>query len=466
MALALLVSIAQAGVAHAEGLPVAAWMTTADQRHLLARQPDRSFSTTAAPAAATVDVDDARVYQEIDGFGAALTESSAWLLANELDTTTRAAVMARLFDPTDGIGLSYLRVPMGASDFAPTAGTYDDVPSGQQDPTLARFSIARDRASVLPVLKQALALNPRLKLMATPWSAPAWMKSTGTLNGGSLRPNAHAAYAAYFVRFVQAYQQEGIAVDAVTLQNEPRHETSAYPSMRLEAAQATALVKEHLGPAFARAGLATKIVGWDHNWSEVDYPLELLADPAARKYVAGSAFHCYAGDVSAQSRVHDAHPDKDVYFTECSGGDWSPDFGTNLKWNVKNLVIGATRNWARTVVLWNLALDEDGGPRSGGCPDCRGVVTVRGPSDVAANVEFYALAHASKFVVPGARRIGSTGTDTLIDNVAFRNPDGSRILLLLNSGDADRSVTVRSGGQSFVYTLPAGAVVTFTWLGA
>jgi glucosylceramidase len=356
---------------------------------------------------------------------------------------------------------------MGASDFALSDYTYDDVPAGQTDVDLARFSIEHDRAYILPVLKQAMASNAQLKVMGSPWSAPAWMKSGGSLFGGTLSSSAYAPYAAYFVKFIQAYRQAGVSIDAVTVQNEPRHESSAYPTMRLEQADATRFVRDHLGPAFAGAGIGTKIVVWDHNWDNPGYPIGILDDSGARPYVAGSAFHCYAGEVTAQSRVQAAYPDKAIYLTECTGGDWSKNFGNNLQWGTQNLIIGATRNWARTVLQWNLALDTSAGPQNGGCSNCRGVVTINQRSGaVAYNVEYYTLGHASKFVRPGARRIGSnTFGSGSIENVAFRNPDRSLVLVTLNSGTSTRTFKVRWSGQAFTYTLAPGAVATFTWAG-
>jgi glucosylceramidase len=397
------------------------------------------------------------------GFGAAMTDSAAWLITNRLGSSARDALMTRLFHPQRGIGLSYVRVPMGASDFALANYTYDDMPVGQTDPTLAHFSIEHDRAYILPLLRRARALNPQVGVMASPWSAPAWMKTSGSLFGGGLRPEFSSAYATYFAKFVQAYAQEGVRVDAVTLQNEPHHESTTYPSMRLDAGIAVAFARDYLVPALRGTGLSTKVLVWDHNWDEPEYPLAVLGDPATRAALAGTAFHCYAGDVAAQSRVHDAFPDKDIYFTECSGGGWATNFGANLRWNVSNLIIGATRNWAKTVLLWNLALDAGSGPQNGGCTNCRGVVTIKSASSVAYNVEYYALGHASKAVLPGARRIASPSYGGAIEDVAFRNPDGSKALVALNASSTTQSIRVRWNGQAFTYSLPAGAVATFLW---
>lgn len=454
----------------ATGPAVKVWVTTGDQRLLLAPQADGSFASDANNGGATytIDVDETQQFQEVAGFGAALTDSSAWLLSRRLTATARTTAMAKLFDPVAGIGLSYLRLPMGATDFALSDYTYHDLPAGVVDPTLTRFSIQHDRAYILPVLKQAMGLNPKLRVMASPWSAPAWMKTSNSLFYGSLRRDAYPAYAAYLTKFLQAYKQEGVPIDTLTLQNEPHFESWSYPSMRVSAADAAALVKDHVGPALANSGTGTKLLIWDHNWDEPQYPIAVLNDPGANRYVAGSGFHCYAGGVAAQSQVRQAHPTKDIYLTECSGGGWMTDFGTNMRWTASNLIIGGMRHWAKTVLLWNLALDTRSGPQNGGCTNCRGVVTVRSFSSVAYNVEYYVLGHASKFVVPGARRIGSTSFNPgRVESVAFRNPDGSKVLIVLNGAwGGSEQVKIRWAGQSFKYTLPAGTLATFTWAAA
>ncbi|GAA4187643.1 ricin-type beta-trefoil lectin domain protein [Streptosporangium oxazolinicum] len=435
------------------------WVTTADGGKLLQQQPAVTFGADSG-SASTIDVSDAAAYQTMDGFGASFTDSSAWLVANRLSTGQRAALMDKLFDRGSGIGLSLLRQPMGTSDFALSNYTYDDSCCD-----LGGFSIDHDRSAIIPVLKQAKSRNADLKIMGTPWSPPAWMKTNNSLVGGKLRTDRYAAFADYFVKYAQAYAAEGLPIYAVTLQNEPHHE-APYASMRMEPGEQAAVVKNHLGPAFAAAGLSTKIIAWDHNWDEPNYPIEVLNDAGAKRYLAGSAFHCYAGDVGAQSAVHNAHPDRDIWFTECSGGNWATDFGANLKWNLQNLVIGATRNWAKGVTLWNMALDQNNGPTNGGCTTCRGVVTIDNNSgNVAYNVEYYVLGHVSKFVVPGARRIDSSTYAGDLESVAFKNPDGSIALLALNAGSSGKAFKVRWKGQSFTYTLPAGAAGTFTWDG-
>lgn len=440
-------------------------LTTADRTQLLARQTDLPFRAfDAAARSAAIEVDSSRRFQEIVGFGAALTDASAWLIQHRLTIAQRDALLRDLFGPEPGAGFSFLRLDMGASDFALRHYSYDDVPPGETDPQLTHFSIAADRAETLPILRQALAINPRLFIMASPWSAPAWMKTTGSLIKGTLRADAYGAYAEYFRRFLAAYAAEGIPIHAISIQNEPHHEPDDYPGMRLAPAARARFIGAHLGPLLARAGIPTRILEWDHNWDEPDSPLAVLADTVARRYVSGVAWHCYAGDVAAQSLVRDAHPDKDVYFTECSGGGWAPDFGDNLAWTTKNLVIGATRHWARGVLLWNLALDENHGPHLGGCGNCRGVVTIDSRTGaVTRNEEYYALAHASRFVRPGAQRIASTSADGL-ESVAFRNADDrSVVLIVLNPGAAPRGFQVRFGASAFAATLPGRAVATYRW---
>ncbi|MBU5671676.1 S-layer homology domain-containing protein [Paenibacillus brevis] len=453
--------------AAAPGEPVKVWLTTGDKSNLLTPQNDIAFQPDHTPTEYTINVDEDVKYQEIDGFGASMTDSSAWLLFEQLDAAQREEAMRKLFDPAQGAGFSYIRIPMGASDFALDKYTYNDLPGGvTTDVNLDYFSIEHDMDYILPILKQALEINPDLKFMGSPWSAPAWMKTSGSLMKGKLKQEYYDVYAQYFVKFIEAYKQAGIEIDAVTLQNEPQYEPDNYSGMKMDPEDQAAFVKV-LGPALEAAKLSTKIIIWDHNWDNPDYPIEVLSDNEVYSYIAGSAFHGYAGNVESQSIVHDRFPDKGIYFTESSGGEFAPNFGDNLAWDVQNLIIGATRNWAKTSLKWNFALDEDNGPYVGGCEDCRGIVTVdRQSKNVTYNEEYYSFGHASKFVQPGAVRIktntfGSGG----IENVAFLNPDGTKALIVLNSSRAEREFKVRSGNESFVYTLPAGAVATFTWEG-
>ncbi|WP_204041614.1 RICIN domain-containing protein, partial [Acrocarpospora phusangensis] len=453
-------TIAVTGVPAQAATAVNVWVTTADAGKLLQQQPGLTFGADSGNAT-TIDVSDANTYQTMDGFGASFTDSSAWLVWNRLSAGQRDQLMNNLFSRTSGIGLSMLRQPMGTSDFAVNGAdyTYDDTCCD-----LGGFSIDHDRGYIIPVLRQAKGINPELKIMGTPWSPPAWMKTNNSLFGGSLRADRHAVWADYMVRYTQAYAAEGLPIYALTLQNEPHHETSGYASMRMEPAEQAAVVKNQLGPKLAAAGTGSKIIVWDHNWDEPGYPISVLNDADAKRYIAGSGLHCYAGDVSAQNTIHNAHPDKDIWFTECSGGGWATEFGGNLKWNLQNLIIGATRNWAKGVTLWNMALDQNSGPTNGGCTNCRGVVTVdQNNGNVTYNVEYYVLGHASKFVRSGARRIDSSSYANDLESVAFKNPDGSVALVTLNAGSGSKAFKVRWKGQSITYTLPAGAAATFTW---
>lgn len=445
---------------------IGVWITTSDGTQALAPAPDATFSLSQ-PRGQTITVEPARRFQDIIGFGAAITDSSAWLIQHRLDAGQRAALLQELFGRGPGIGLSFTRLTIGASDFSRSHYSLDDMPAGRRDPQLDRFSIAPNLADVVPVTRAALAVNPQLKVMASPWSAPAWMKTSGSLVKGTLREDAYAAFARYLVRYIDAYQAEGIPIFALTLQNEPSFEPEDYPGMRLQAFQRAQLIAGHLGPLLERRGQSPLILEWDHNWDKPEEPMQVLSDPAAARYVAGVAWHCYGGDVAAQTQVRDAFPDKDVYMTECSGGDWEPVRSGGLTLQARQLIIGATRNWARGVVLWNLALDENGGPHAGGCDTCRGVVTIRSPDGgIVRNPEYYALAHASRFVRPGARRIASSPGQDGIDNVAFRNADdGSIVLVMTNSAEAPRAFSVAVDGRVFGYELPQRSLATFVWSG-
>jgi glucosylceramidase len=445
--------------------PVAqVWLTTADQSHLLSQQPDVLIRSTPDASPVVIDVDEGTSYQEMIGFGAAMTDASAYLIQHKLGAQ-HDAILRELFGRNPGIGLSFMRVPMGASDFSTHDYSYDDMPAGQTDSTLAHFSIDEDRADKLPAIKASLAINPQLKLIGSPWSPPGWMKTTGSLIQGTLRPEFYDSFAEYFRKFIEGYTAEGVPIFAVTLQNEPAYEPADYPGMRLDPPVRAEVIGKHVGPLFEKTGIQTLILDWDHNWDLPSSPLAVLADSAARKYVNAVAWHCYAGDVGVQETVHAAYPTKDAYFTECSGGGWATVFADNLKFFVGTLIIGSTRGWAKGIALWNLALDENAGPHLGGCGNCRGVITINSATGaVTRNVEYYALAHASQFVRPGAHRIASSTNVNGLQTVAFKNADdASKVLIVLNTAAAEVSFAVHSGGKTILYAMPAGAVVTLVW---
>ncbi len=484
-AIVLAVGFLLAVVSPAAASSARVWVTTPDGAEKMHDRGTVDFHPGGS-SALTVSVDPSRRYQSMDGFGASITDSSARVLYR-LSRAQRAAAMRSLFA---GDKLSFLRQPMGASDFVEGPHyTYDDVPAGKTDYRLRHFSIAHDRKQILPLLRRALALNPKLKVMGTPWSPPAWMKTNQSLVGGRLidSPRIYDAYARYFVKFVKAYKRAGVPIYALTLQNEPQNrKPNAYPGMDMPVRQEARLI-EALGPKLQRAGLRTKLLGYDHNWEEhpndvaqtppgedpeTEYPTDLLESRAGR-WLAGTAFHCYAGDVTRQTELQHRFPQKGVWFTECSGSHGPTDppaqvFSDTLKWHTRNLVLGVTRNWGKTVVNWNLALDPNGGPHNGGCDTCTGVLTV-GPGDTfSQSAEYFTLGHLARFVAPGAERIastsfGTTGWNGQIMDVAFRNRDGSTALVVHNENDDPRTFAVAQGGSSFDYTLPGGALATFVW---
>jgi len=461
--LLLALTAALAGVAN--GAPVRAYLTTADQLHLLA--PSEVPATTTR-ADAIIRIDPKHQHQRMAGFGAAITEGSAWLMRHGMSEAQRDALMRELFTREGhGLGFELTRLTIGASDFSRRHYSLDDMPAGQVDPELKHFSLAPERDDVIPAVKQALALNPKLQVMASPWSAPGWMKTTDSLVQGQLKHEFYGAFANYMVRYVESMRAEGVPIFALTLQNEPHFEPPDYPGMRMTPRTRAIVVGQHLGPLLKSKGMPTQILEWDHNWDEPWSPLSMLSDATARKYVSGVAWHCYAGDVSAQSQVAQHFPELDVWFTECSGGEWKPQWAETLPWITRNLIIGSTRHGARGVLMWNLALDPQYGPHLGGCKDCRGVITIDPKTGkVTRNIEYYAFGHASRFVQQGARRIdseGGEGKKTGLDHVAFTNPDGGTALIVSNSAAERRRFTVQAPGQRFSYELPASGVVTFTW---
>lgn len=455
--------------------------STSDPGALLASAP----ASFGAPDGAAPDVVIASnaVEQEITGFGAALTHSSAQLIA-QLPATERAGLLAELFDPDGPVRLTMLRVPIGASDFTPVeAFTFDDLPAGETDWALERFDLAPDRVAMIPVLQAILDINPDVRLIASPWSPPAWLKTTGTLEGGRLldEASAYETYSAYLVRFVEEYAAAGIDIDYLTVQNEPqlRH-PDGYPGTDLPVWQAAKLITT-LGPALLDAGLDTEILGYDHNWelSPSDaattpegedpayrYPADLLRTDAWR-WIAGTAFHCYSGTAAAQSRLRAEFPDRIVLVTECSGSsapDDSPEqaFADTLSWQATNLLIDALRHQASAVLTWNLALDEDHGPHRGGCDTCSGVVTVQRDGGIARNAEYAVLAHAARFIPPGSVRLESAGPEGL-PHVAFRSPAGATVLVVWNAGDADDLVTAGDGSEVVRVELSPRSLTTVSW---
>ncbi|MEK3759342.1 glycoside hydrolase family 30 beta sandwich domain-containing protein [Paenibacillus sp. FSL P4-0338] len=421
------------------------------ENSLFVKQPAAALpQAPAGRVTVTVDIDASKTYQEMDGFGASFTDSSAYLIHQVLDAGQRTEVMQKLFDPQEGIGLSFLRNPMGASDYARTVYSYNDLPEGGSDPELARFSIAHDEADIIPLVQEAWRLNPELKLMASPWSAPGWMKTSGSMIAGRLKPVYFGVYADYFVRYIQAYAAHGLPIYAVTVQNEPLYEPQHYPSMLMLPEEQREFIRDYLKPAFRQHGLAAKIFCYDHNWDRPDYPLSVLEEAAAD--VDGVAWHWYGGAASAQSEVLSAYPDHEVHFTEGSGGEWIPPFEEAFS-NVMRTGIEILRNHSKSFVLWNMALDEQNGPTVPGFGEstCRGVVTVNQQTrELTYTLDYYALAHFSKVIRPGAVRLESVASHEPVRSVAFRNRDGSIAVVLFNDGETPETVAVRLEGKKLL----------------
>src|SRR5882757_8781985 len=424
------------------------WLTNPDRSALLAQQSPQLAFTKEAPTGQIIDVDSAKTYQIIDGFGYALTGGSAMLI-HHMDAAKRAALLHNLFTTEgDGIGVSYLRLTVGSSDMNANVYSYDDLAEGQTDPDMAHFSLAPDETDVIPVVKEILAINPKIKILASPWSAPLWMKTNGKAQGGVLLPEYFPAYAKYWVKYIEGMKAKDITIHALTIQNEPLNEKNT-PSMLMLESEQDDFIAHDLGPAFQKAGIKTKILLYDHNLDHPSYVTSILKDPEANKYIDGSAWHLYGGKVDAMTLVHDAFPDKNIYFSEQSINDRTGATSMNVAHPVARVMIGVTRNWSKNVLLWNLAADPQAGPHTdnGGCPVCYGALTIDG-DNVTRLVAYYVIGHASKFVPAGSVRIGSNDLDTL-PNVAFKTPDGKEVLIVSNPGDAPQSFAVRSKGKAF-----------------
>ncbi|WP_255367142.1 glycoside hydrolase family 30 beta sandwich domain-containing protein [Dyella sp. OK004] len=440
------------------------WLSTADRRLKLMQQLNIEMSARGSLSSDVV-IDVHSKYQTMVGFGAAMTDSSAWLLQNKMNQLQRGALLHELYGPPPNLNLNMMRLTIGASDFSLQPYTLDDVPIGQTDPQLLHFNVASNLQDVIPTVREVLSINPELYIIASPWSAPAWMKTSENLIGGQLLEQYESAYVDYLVKYLDTYRGYGIPIFALTLQNEPNFIPITYPGMEMTAATRARIVTEYLGPKLAGRRPKTRILEWDHNWNHPEQPSSVLADPDTARYIDGVAWHCYQGSPYAQSRVHRAYPQKDTYITECSGGDWASSINGELIWFTRNLLIAGIRQWARGVVYWNLALDENHGPHFGGCDACKGVIMIDSQTGaVSRNDEYYALAHFSRFVLPGAVRVESTATDKGIDNVAFQNAtDGSIVLVIVNSNADTRRVSVAEGLTRFEYMMPPQSVATFVW---
>ncbi|MGA7857243.1 MAG: carbohydrate-binding protein [Terracidiphilus sp.] len=453
------------------GPAVSVVLSTHDQSQLMAAQAGVIFTDTAAGSNKVI-VDEAQPYQEIEGFGAAFTDSAAYLLEQVAQPQALNSTLSDLFTRNGaGIGLSFMRNPMGASDIARSVYSFDDLPAGQTDPSLTSFSVAHDQAYILPLIVEARTLNPQMKILANPWSPPGWMKTSGSMIGGTLLPTMYTPFANYFVKYLQAYGAAGVPIDYISLQNEPLYQPANYPGMGMDAATQLTVLRDYVLPALTAANLPTKVLVYDHNWDTPSYPETVLADPTilASAQVAGTAWHGYGGTPGAQQTVENLFPAKGTWETEHSGGTWQTDQYTTDFLEITQVL----RNSARSFVKWSLALDQNLGPNLtdlgssyGGCNTCTPIVTVNSATGaITKDIEYYTLGHYSKYVLPGARRIYSSNASGIV-SAAFLNPDSSKALIAFNSSTVSQTFEAQWGTQSFSYTLPALGAATFTWSGA
>lgn len=434
---------------------------TKNEDNMLIKKEDIAWGG-AEKSENTICINDKKTYQTIDGFGASFTDASAYLVHEVLGEAERKIVMDKLFSDEKGIGLSFVRQPMGASDFACSIYSYQDTPNNEDDFELNYFTIEHDKKYILPLLKEMMTINPKVRLMATPWSAPAWMKTTNHMIGGTLREDCYEVFAEYFVKFIRAYEAEGVPMYAITPQNEPMFVPHHYPGMKFEAKQEAMFIKNHLGPRFKAEKIDTKILCYDHNWDIPEYPLEVLNE--AGEYVNGVAWHVYAADPSAQSLVFNQFKDKEVYYTEASGGQWIAPFDNAFS-SMMRTNIGTLRNHSKTIVLWNIALDENNGPTVPGFGQstCRGLLKINQQTkEVTYNLDYYALAHFSQFVKQGAKRIESNEIEG-ITNVAFKNLDGTIVLVISSNVEDGREIKVAYNNKYISYKLAGKAAVTLVW---
>ncbi|WP_159475334.1 glycoside hydrolase family 30 protein [Chryseobacterium sp. 18068] len=433
------------------------WMTKGDESVKLQQQNALTFVNTSNNFQ-NIEIDDAQKFQYIDGFGYTLTGGSVEVI-NRLSPSKRKALLNELFgNDKNSISISYLRLSIGASDLDGEVFSYDDLQEGQTDPSLSKFSLARDK-DLISMLKEILAINPKIKIIAAPWSPPVWMKDNGKSIGGVLKTEYYDVYAKYFVKYIQGMQKEGITIDAVTPQNEPLHPGNN-PSLLMVSDQQRDFIKQSLGPIFKSNNIKTKIVVYDHNCNKPEYTINILNDSEANQYIDGSAFHLYEGDISALSTVHDAHPDKNLYFTE----QWTGAKGTfneDLNWHTRNVVIGSMRNWSKIALEWNLANDTQYKPHTpGGCTECKGAITVSDSENFTRNVAYYIIAHASKFVPANSQRIASTQTENLA-TVAFKTPAGKTVLIVQNNNKADESFNIKYNQKIAPVTITGSSVATY-----
>jgi glucosylceramidase len=433
------------------------WITNTKDQKFLQEQLVQKFVSTPYPNLKTLEIFPEKSFQKIEGFGFTLTGGSSSLICR-LPQSIRIKLLQELFgNGPKSIGISVLRIGIGSTDLDSAVYSYDDLNNELEDLTLSKFSIQAEKRFQIPLLKEILQINPKINIIATPWSPPVWMKDNKSSKGGQLKPFYYSVYADYLVKYLQSMQKEGIRIFAITPQNEPLNPDNN-PSLYFPSAQQNEFIKYHLGPLFEKKQIPTKILLFDHNCDHPEYAVDILNDPITRKYVAGSAFHLYGGNIQALSTVRKAHPDKDVYFTE----QWTGikgDFEGDFMWHMKNVIIGALNNDAKTVLEWNLANDASWGPHTpGGCTECLGALTIS--NTIQKNVAYYIIAQIAKFVPRGSHRI-ELAAPKEISGTAFERPDKKKVILLLNEEEHDKSYQLSYKSQYIAIKLPAKSAITY-----
>jgi len=443
---------------------VRVWSTYRDRRHEAGAPLE--WKSGVPIAADAIVLDTGATKQEILGFGAALTDASCYLLS-QLSDADREAAMHDLFAPGE-MALSVCRTCIGASDYSRTAYTFDE--SSEPDPDLKKFSIDHDKQYILPVLRQARKVNPELFLFSSPWTPPGWMKSNGSMLGGAMRKHSFEPYARYFVRFLDAYKAEGVAIDAITVQNEvDTDQDSRMPACLWGQEYEIEFVKSFLGPAMRKSGSKTRIWVLDHNYNLWGRAIGELSDPDAYEFIDGIAWHGYVGEASAMSRVHEAFPSKGAFWTEGGPDVNAPDYQTDwATW--AETFNGVLNNWAKSITAWNVALDEKGNPNIGPF-SCGGVIMIEnGSHRMTKSGQYWAFAHFSKHVKRGAKVFATDGIGAVrghagkdgLTHAGFRNLDGSHVVVLVNRG-AERKAQLVHGASALDVDLPADAVLTLEW---
>ncbi len=457
-------------------VPVESWVSTQDGRQLLSPQAALNFKPSSGTTPADIPIDESKTYQRILGLGSSFEHSTCFNLSR-LEPGARAEAVEKLVSPSTGIGMNLMRVCIGTPDFTGEPWyTYDDMPAGEKDEALAHFSIEKDRAYILPLLKLALEKNPELLFFASPWSPPGWMKTCDDMIGGHMDPKYYAVYAAYFVKFVEAYRAEDIPIYAVTVQNEPgvnkRDDERSwwYPSCQWSIIEdedtwgpvpydvmghnERDFIRDHLGPSFAKNELRTKIWCYDHNFSNLWYPRAILSDPKAASYVEGVAFHPYAGPSSAMTALHAEFPDKDLHMTE--GSVYGVRGATKI--------IEHLRNWACSYNAWVTMLDTNGKPNNGPFEATRTMVTID-PKEpkLEWHFDYYMCGQFMKFIQRGAIRVDSGDQGKDFAHIAFKNPDGTVVVVIANRSDAGRNAVLSWQNQRLKVKLPSQSVATYRW---